>query len=209
MTLKLNGSSSGSVSIDAPASTTSGADITFALPVADGTANQVLTTNASGQLQWKTLPFTEFDIWRKTADTTGNSDPLTDIERADTGGFEKIGTGMSHSSGIFTFPSTGKWYLTFHMAVNNSSSGDNCTAQIATTVDNGSNWVAAAANTCNPEGAAQGQHDTAHTSFLFDVTDTAQRKVKFVCTSILSSTTVRGNTDESQTYMEFMRVGDT
>ena len=50
MTLKLNGSSSGSVSIDAPASTTSGADITFKLPVADGSADQVLSTNASGQL---------------------------------------------------------------------------------------------------------------------------------------------------------------
>ena len=50
MTLKLNGSSSGSVSIDAPASTTGGADVTFKLPVADGSSGQALTTNASGQL---------------------------------------------------------------------------------------------------------------------------------------------------------------
>ena len=50
MTLKLNGSTSGSVSLDAPASTTNGADITFKLPVADGTNGQALTTNASGQL---------------------------------------------------------------------------------------------------------------------------------------------------------------
>ena len=54
MTLKLNGSSSGSVSIDAPASTTSGADITFKLPVADGSANQVMKTDASGNLGWTT-----------------------------------------------------------------------------------------------------------------------------------------------------------
>tara|TARA_B100000131_G_scaffold242765_1_gene235341 strand:+ start:1156 stop:1776 length:621 start_codon:yes stop_codon:yes gene_type:complete len=54
MTLKLNGSSSGSVSIDAPASTTGGADITFKLPVADGTSGQALTTNASGQLAFAT-----------------------------------------------------------------------------------------------------------------------------------------------------------
>ena len=50
MTLKLNGSTSGSVSIDAPASTTGGADVTFKLPVADSTAGQVLQTDASGQL---------------------------------------------------------------------------------------------------------------------------------------------------------------
>ena len=55
MTLKLNGSSSGSVSIDAPASTTSGADITFKLPVADGSSGQALTTNASGQLAFATV----------------------------------------------------------------------------------------------------------------------------------------------------------
>ena len=54
MTLKLNGSTSGSVSIDAPASTTSGADITFKLPVADGTNGQALVTNASGQLSFAT-----------------------------------------------------------------------------------------------------------------------------------------------------------
>ena len=48
MTLKLNGSSSGSVSIDAPASTTGGADVTLTLPVNDGDANQVLQTNGSG-----------------------------------------------------------------------------------------------------------------------------------------------------------------
>ena len=58
MTLKLNGSSSGSVSIDAPASTTSGADITFKLPVADGSANQVIKTDASGNLGW-TTPLTQ------------------------------------------------------------------------------------------------------------------------------------------------------
>ena len=208
MTLKLNSPTSGSVSLDAP-NTTGGADVVFKLPVADGTANQVLTTNASGQLQWKTLPFSEFDVWRKTADTTGNADPITDIERVDTGGFEKIGTGMSQSSGIFTFPSTGKWWVTFHMAVNNASSADNCTAQLWTTVDNGSNWVEAATNECNPEGSGQGQHDSTDTSFLFDVTDTAQRKVKFSAASILSDTTVRGNTGTNQTYFEFMRIGDT
>ena len=208
MTLKLNGSSSGSVSIDAPAATTGGADVTFALPVADGTANQVLTTNASGQLQWKTLPFAEFDVWRKTADTTGDKTPITDLERVDSSDFEKIGTGMSVSSGIFTFPSTGKWYLTFHMETLNSSSADNCLCRIVTTVDD-STYVIATENASNASGNAQGAHDGAYTSYLFDVTNTSTHKVRFDAISILSDGTVRGNTDANETYMEFMRVGDT
>ena len=71
MTLKLNGSSSGSVSIDAPTSTTSGADITFKLPVADGTAGQVLKTDASGNLSWYT-PFKK--VWGSTVDSTSGTD---------------------------------------------------------------------------------------------------------------------------------------
>ena len=52
MTLKLNGSSSGSVSLDAPASTTGGADVALTLPVSDGESGQVLRTNGSGTLSW-------------------------------------------------------------------------------------------------------------------------------------------------------------
>ena len=44
MSIKLNGSTAGSVALDAPASTSS-ADIQFKLPVADGTAGQVLMTD--------------------------------------------------------------------------------------------------------------------------------------------------------------------
>ena len=73
MTLKLNGSSSGSVALDAPTSTTSGADITFKLPVADGTAGQVLQTDGSGNLSWVSLK-----QWvHGTATTAGTGDTYT------------------------------------------------------------------------------------------------------------------------------------
>jgi len=52
MTIKLNGSTAGSVALDAPASTTSSADIAFTLPVADGTNGQIIQTNGSGQLSF-------------------------------------------------------------------------------------------------------------------------------------------------------------
>ena len=52
MTIKLNGSTAGSVALDAPASTTGNADITFKLPIADGTAGQVLQTDGAGNLSW-------------------------------------------------------------------------------------------------------------------------------------------------------------
>ena len=81
MTIKLNGSTAGSVSLDAPASTTSSADIQFKLPVADGTAGQVLQTDGSGNLSWVTLPsvptanpaYTYVDEWYLTSNQNTGS----------------------------------------------------------------------------------------------------------------------------------------
>jgi len=52
MSIKLNAQSGGSVALDAPTQTTGSNDITFKLPVADGSANQVIQTNGSGQLSF-------------------------------------------------------------------------------------------------------------------------------------------------------------
>ena len=54
--IKLNAASGGgSVSLQAPTSTTGNANVEFKLPVADGTSGQALTTNASGQLAFATV----------------------------------------------------------------------------------------------------------------------------------------------------------
>jgi len=56
MALKLNGSTAGSVSIDAPADTSpTGTDVTLTLPTNAGSSGQVLTTDGSGTLSFTTL----------------------------------------------------------------------------------------------------------------------------------------------------------
>ena len=117
MTLKLNGSSSGSVSIDAPASTTSGADITFALPVADGTSGQALTTNASGQLQFASI----------VSQTTGAWTPS-----------DGSGNGLSFSTAVGQYVLTGKICTVFCHTVwpSTSASGQVVIAGLPATVKN-------------------------------------------------------------------------
>ena len=104
MTLKLNGSSSGSVSIDAPASTTSGADITFALPVADGTAGQVLSTDASGNLSFvgntPTWFASQASVQNISNDTQTEVTSLTSNQIT-------VGGGWDGTNGTFTVPSGG------------------------------------------------------------------------------------------------------
>ena len=54
--IKLNAASGGgSVSLEAPTSTTGNANVEVKLPVADGSSGQALTTNASGQLAFATV----------------------------------------------------------------------------------------------------------------------------------------------------------
>ena len=54
--IKLNApTGGGSVSLEAPSSTTSNADIELKLPVADGSSGQAITTNGSGQLAFASV----------------------------------------------------------------------------------------------------------------------------------------------------------
>ncbi len=56
MAIKLNGSTSGSVALDAPADTSpSGTDVTLTLPTSAGSSGQYLQTNGSGTLSWQTV----------------------------------------------------------------------------------------------------------------------------------------------------------
>lgn len=71
MGLRLNGSTSGSVQLNAPASTTSGADVVLTLPVNDGDASQYLQTDGAGALSWQTI--TTSDWTEATATSTSGS----------------------------------------------------------------------------------------------------------------------------------------
>ena len=112
MTLKLNGSSSGSVSIDAPASTTGGADVALTLPVDDGDANQVLQTNGSGALSFATSA--NSPCWFGTGDEALSmaNNTWTVLKNLATDAVN-IGSGWDESTGRFTCNSgdEGIYYL--------------------------------------------------------------------------------------------------
>ena len=72
--IKLNAASGGgSVSLKAPSSTTSNAAIELQLPVADGSANQVIKTDGSGNLSFVTQSGGKFSSYALIADSKGNT----------------------------------------------------------------------------------------------------------------------------------------
>ena len=204
MTIKLKGSDDGSVSLQAPADTSpTGTDKTFTLPTADGTAGQVLSTNGSGALSFVNA-ITEVDMWYLTADLTSDG-TLTNLARNNFEGAAQIGTGMSVSNGVFTFPSTGKW-LVWINSMFVVSGTDSINTLIEVTLDNSSyNLVAF----CTDGGGPGIYQAMGSTNYFLDVTDTSQVKVRFASNSIQSGSLVKGATNRMETNMTFIRLGDT
>ncbi len=140
-------SGGGTVAWKGPATTTSNANVQFVLPIADGTAGQVLTTNGSGQLEWKTPSIGVADQWRMTATKTvsgGDSVITADWEQVDTGGQGTLGSALTQSSGIFTFPSTGIYYIQFSTGADQGGPENNMRSKIEVTINNGTAWASVA-----------------------------------------------------------------
>ena len=146
------------------------------------------------------------DQFRLTADIVNTDGDITsNLERVDDTNFGKIGTGMTESSGIFSFPSTGLYLA--QAIMESLSETDAVVLQMNVTSNNGTNY--------NNEGTiTQGDGDSHNTNFasgskiiFFNVTDTSTHKVKFTVVSAASST-VRGNTNINETCFTFIRLGD-
>ena len=149
---------------------------------------------------------TETDQWRVTADSTsGSTDITANWERNDSTGFGYLGTGMSQSSGIFTFPSTGIYLVRFILNRLGGSSFLASYSRIYVTTNNSSYTEVS-------RGEAQGGAGEAQVlpcETLVDVTDTSNVKVKFALYGGDSSGTMKGDSSMNKTYATFIRLGDT
>ena len=193
------------------AHTANGAAI-YTLPQTDGSAGQVLQTNGSGVLSWVTLPasgLTMADQWRITSSLNGvsNSTYITaNWERVDTDGFGQLGTGMTESSGEFTFPSTG----IYHIDIRGRGSKGNgevtyAGVKIHVTTD-GSNY-SEAANSFQGSGGT-GYYYAIGCQHILDVTNTSTHKVKFQFEASHPAD-LHGNSNYTDTGVTFIRLGDT
>lgn len=175
----------------------------------DSGGNAIITSNGSGTFT-SSLPntgITMVDQWRITASTNSgtNADITANWERVDNASFEKIGTGMTENSGVYSFPSTGK-YLIIEVWTINVASGDTCQLQGQVTLDN-SSYDNVTDNILVAKGGAQYMMG-ANQSFI-DVTDISNVKIKWKTASFASGTVVIGSTSQNRSSVSFLRIGDT
>ena len=212
MSIKLKHSGGNSVSLNPPTSAPTSSEVAFKLPNADGSANQLLKTDGSGNLGFVAqgvAGITEFDYWYLSSSTGNgvNADITSGLLRNNHAAApSQIGTGMTESSGIFTFPNTGKWLVIFNGWF--ELTDDSAIVDTRVTTNNSSYTNAAQAIS----GVGSGLEGNQASSFAFiDVTDTSQVKVKFTTVHFVSGGYLYGHVASNgiTTSFIFIRLGDT
>ena len=208
--IKLVHSGGNAVSIAVPTSNPSSSEVELKLPQSDGSADTFLKTDGSGNLSFAAVGgITMADQWRINTEyqVSTFSYITSNWERNDSDGFGKIGTGMSESSGEFSFPSTGVYLVRIVINWYASGGGTNYNrVGIFTTIDN-STYTQSAYSWSGVESSNQYNSMTAE--ILFDVTDVSTHKLKFQTGASNTRPRVRGETSYNASYATFIRLGDT
>jgi hypothetical protein len=170
------------------------------------------TINVVGTLQNNGAAFaqgiTEADQWRLTANVTLTNPAAfvtSNWERNDNSGYGGIGTGMTESSGVFSFPSTGIYLIQSNASFQQSGGTSDENALFTYSTINNSSYTQQTSNLS--AGATGTDHNNASSSFLFDVTDVSNCKVKFEQYGF--NAILRGSSTQNRTHITFIRLGDT
>mgnify|MGYP003124399207 CR=1 FL=1 len=160
------------------------------------------------------LGITMADTWRlttqfTTTDGTSFRTITANLERDDSTGYGVLGSGMSQSSGIFTFPSTGIYLITANFFAYDDADFAYFEGFIRTTTDN-SSYTTRTQSSLNVQGRSSGSPEgNTHGECLFDVTNTSTHKCSFGFLASTANVLVLGNSGYNATYFTFTRLGDT
>ncbi len=165
----------------------------------------------TGGLTWQEVSaggITEADMHRLTTDFSGNVAPISsNWERCDENTFAKIGTGITNSSGTWSFGATGLYEVSFTLAANRADGAQYVRADIYATHNN-STYVLRSVGWSNIADHAGTIYTHCNTSIFLNVDNTTNVKFKLGVSSNTSNATTLGNTDENTTFVTAIRLGD-
>ena len=187
---------------------------TFKLPGADGSSNQAMVTNGSGALLFASLGVTMADQWMLTSSFSPGgavSIVTSGWGRVSRAGYGSIGSAMTESSGVFTYPQTGIYFVEYTAQLISTSAQRYLGQRIQTTHNNSSYSHATDVLTHIGITNSYGAYAQATSSVIQDVQDVTQDKVRFCVSAITpGDTTLQGDgSGRAATHVTFIRLGDT
>ena len=228
--IRLHGSSSGHTDV-APAAAAGNNTVTLpnsagTLLLTDGSAASLTSIpaanivgvatagfgNASGAFGQTGQGITVHDVWSLTAglDPAGGSNDITANWARSNSYYGTIGSAMAESSGIFTFPSTGIYFVQIYGTFfRNGESSHNYTGFNILTTTNNSGYASQQGEYSSIAAQSGNTYSFAVVSYTFDVTNTSTHKVKFQTVVEGSGTSINTGPNSRRLNVFFTRLGDT
>jgi len=195
------------VQVDAIAESTTNAGVTVdGVLIKDSQVDGVDVSALNTTVSALSTGITEYDVWQLTSNLTASANPITTFVRP-TGTLQtKLGTGMSVSSGIWTFPSTGIWEVKAQCLYSQSADNQLAEVIIYSSDDNFSTEDEIGYNSYRGKSPDVGSGSI---RVLLDIQDTANDKVKFTYTDANGSGNLLGESTKNRTSFQFIKISDT
>ena len=155
---------------------------------------------------------TDLDAWAVSANYTASSGSniisSNWYQYADRTSWPGVGSEMTESSGVFTFPKTGLWHIHFAVGAYNDSnnSGTYFGGQVYYSSDSGGSYSAVTSS--YDAIADNSDHGTNTMETYLDITNATTARIKFH-TNIAASKAIFGDSSQWRTGVVFTRFGDT
>jgi hypothetical protein len=150
---------------------------------------------------------TEADMWRINSAFSGYVDPITsNWERADTDNFSVLGTGLSESSGIFSFPSTGYYFVVFTASFVENGDTRGISVGIKLTTNNSTYSDLAYSATFIQQTESDSTNATATCHSIVRCTDVSNVKISFLAGGTGVNTS--GNSTFQETGFTCIKIAD-
>ena len=194
------------------------------IKIDDGSGNYTILTNGGSLSSDKTITIPNTtgtmaltsDItsglssaqqFRLTANVTSTGDITSNWAVPNTENQGNLGSLVSESSGIFTFPSTGFYYIRFDVDHTVTVAANTFgIIEILLTDDNSTYTSAAFAYFGGQSDYDQGFGGI---STIIDVTNTTNDKVKFKFTDQTGNPRINGSTTQNKSVVTFLKLGET
>lgn len=158
---------------------------------------------ASTKLSGVSSGITMAQAYILNSDFTGNADPISGWTKYTTGNAGNLGSDMSESSGIFTFPSTGFYMIETQAYHYGSGSNSSTTIYPKFSVDSASSFQSINHSYTNIPNLSGTWYNTSYNKHFFDVTNVSTHKCKIVSSGNTQTIHIGG------TFIRFIRLADT
>ena len=180
------------------------------IKAADGTSGLSIANSTGIVTASKELVETDYmiDQWRLNAATNSGTNGVVgqNWERVDSTGWSGIGTQMQEASGLFTFPRTGLYQVTFFANISCATNQATLAVYLQVSPNSGTDYT----NHARAEGGTGTGNGIATNLFmqsLVNVIDVSTYRVRFETASFVSGTYIYGNTGTTDAGVMFERKG--